>query len=110
MTKGAPMKRISVYLSVFLLSVMGAAGYASAQETTSKAKSPTQEQLDEKELEALYGVTVERDRLDRNALSTATRDRYGDGRVAVFQDNTKSARNLETNDTIGVEFKLFEFK
>lgn len=73
-------------------------------------KPATQEQLDEQELEAVYGVDVERDRLNRNAIQTTTRDRYGDGRVAVFQDNTQSARNLETNDTIGLELKLFEFK
>lgn len=75
----------------------------------SKAKMPTQSQLDEKELEAIYGVEVDRDRIGANATTVTTRDRYGDGKVSVFQDNTKSARNLETNDTIGIEIKLFEF-
>jgi len=100
-----------IYLCIAIVAFVTVGGVSNVMaDGAKKQKPPTQEQLDERELEALYGVKVERDRLSRNAVTTATRDRYGDGRVAVFQDNTKSARNLDTNDTIGLELKLFEFK
>lgn len=100
------IKNIAV-LTILLCSIAGGA-WANA-DLDKKAKKPSQEQLDEQELEAIYGVEVERDRLGGSSTSTTTRDRYGDGRVTVFQDNTKSNQNIETNDTIGVELKLFEF-
>ncbi len=98
------IKSVLVFCVVFF-SVIGP---VSANDL-SKAKKPTQEQLDEKELEAVYGVDVDRDRLGGNSTTVTTRDRYGDGQLSVFQDNTKNSRNLETNDTIGIELKLFEF-
>ena len=103
------MKKYILILGAFFICALGTASVVSANSGVSK-KPPTQEQLDEQELEAVYGVEVERDRLGGNATAVTTRDRYGNGRVNVFQDNTKSKRNLETNDTLGVEVKLFEFK
>lgn len=101
--------RFLLTLCVTVFALVSFTVNASAQQA-SKTKPATQEAMDEQELEAHYGVDVERDRLNRGSVQTTTRDRYGDGRVAVFQDNTKSARNLETNDTIGFELRLFEFK
>ncbi len=96
-----------VVLALSFLNIMGSAALA---DSFSSQKPASQEQLDERELESLYGMAVERDRLDRGAQDVSTRDRYGDGVVSIFQDNTKNARNLDTNDSIGLEIKLFEFK
>ncbi len=97
--------KLYLFVTILLFSVVS----FSPQVWADSLKGQTQEQRDELELEALYGVDVERDRLERGSIDSSTRDRYGDGRVGVFQDNTKNARNLDTNDSIGVEVKLFEF-
>ena len=96
-------------LMIFGTGVASTSLYAQSEKTKGKSKPPSQEQLDEKELEAKYGTKVDRDTLDRGAFSTETRDRVGEGRVTLYQENTQSYRNLDTSDTVGVEFKLFEF-
>tara|TARA_Y100000034_G_scaffold130730_1_gene189904 strand:- start:165 stop:482 length:318 start_codon:yes stop_codon:yes gene_type:complete len=69
----------------------------------------TQEEKEERALEEVYGVEVERDRAQRSPGDNSVFDRYGSGTVGTFQ-NQSNARNLEDNDAMGVNIRLFEFK
>ena len=103
--------RLYIFLSILILSMVNIVSNVSANPLAPSSQKPaTQEQLEEKELEALYGMDVERNRLGRGSIESTTRDRYGDGRIGVFQEHTESARNHDTHDSIGLEVKLFEFK
>ena len=75
-----------------------------------RARPLSEEEKQERELEKIYGTEVERDRIGRGGNDRSTHDRYGEGRFGVFQNSTQSDRNLETNDTIGLDIKLFEFE
>ena len=66
-------------------------------------------QKEERALEEVYGVEVERDRAQRSPGDNSVFDRYGSGTVGTFQ-NQSNARNLEDNDAMGVNIRLFEFK
>ncbi|MGE4313720.1 MAG: hypothetical protein AB7E85_05550 [Pseudobdellovibrionaceae bacterium] len=81
-----------------------------ASENARKKFPLSEEEKQERELEAVYGTQVERDRLDRGGRTGTTFDRYGDGPVGVFQNNNKSDRGVENSDSIGVNVRLFEFE
>lgn len=82
----------------------------SLQQKERKAKPLSQEEIQERELENAFGTSVERDRIERGGTSETTFDRYGDGTVGVFQNNTSSERNIDDNDSIGINIRLFEFE
>lgn len=81
-----------------------------AAENARKKFPLSEEEKQERELEAVYGTQVERDRLDRGGRQGTTFDRYGDGPVGVFQNNNKGERGYEDSDSIGVNVRLFEFE
>ncbi len=99
-------KMLSLILATTLLS-----GVALAQDAEKKMKRTplSQEELQERELEASSGTEVERDRIERSTRDQTTHDRYGAGTFGVFQ-NTSNARGIEDNDAMGVDIKLIEFE
>ena len=99
-------KLLSLLLATTLMS-----GMALAQDAEKKMKRTplSQEELQERALEASAGTEVERDRVERSSRDQTTHDRYGEGTFGVFQ-STSDTRGLEDNDAMGVDVKLFEFE
>lgn len=69
----------------------------------------SQEELQERSIEAEYGTEVERDRFIRSPNDRSTYDRYGSGVFGTFQSSS-DARNMEDDDSIGVNLRILEFE
>lgn len=86
-----------------LNAIMTAAGDEARQDNLS-------EQAAEDVLTDEYGTDVTRTVIDRGDGETATRDRMGEGEIGVFYDHKRDERIMDSDDAIGVEIKLHEFK
>lgn len=60
------------------------------------------------EVEKKFGTAVNQTILDRGNGEIEQRDRLGTGRAGVFYEHGRDDRLNDSDDTIGVQFKLFD--
>lgn len=61
-------------------------------------------------LEGQFETDVTRSAMDRGGDEIITRDRVGDGQVGVFYDHTQDDRIQDSDDALGLDVELFEFR
>lgn len=57
-----------------------------------------------------FDTAVTRSTADRAGESDVVRDRLGEGRLGVFYDHETDRRLQDTDDTVGLNVKLLEFR